>query len=189
MDEIDRKLPARHDPGDEVGIALLEVLVASIVVGFTAVAVALLFSLGNTWVMAGGDNRVAIGLAQQKVEQLRAMTFGCIPLGGPGPKAAVPPCTVTQNYNEGGSTWVTATGASAPAPSNRGFTRITCVQYVSDTNFNSPPYTGSTTGTPCLPGNPTSTKRIVVIVQPTRPTESEGPVIIEASITSAPGGI
>ena len=173
----------------EAGIALLEVLVTSVVLGMAIVGVALMFSLGNAWVVAGGDERVALNLARQKIEQLRSLTFACIPLDGPGTKTAMTGCTASQNYDERGTTWVTATGSRAAAPSSRSFTRLTCVQYVSDTSISSPAYAGGATANPCLAGAATNTKRITVVVQPARPTEVDAPVIIEAWITSIPGGL
>jgi type II secretory pathway pseudopilin PulG len=169
------------------GLGLLEVLVTTLVVGIAAVGIALMYSVGNTNVVAKGDNRVALGLAQQKIEQLRSLTFNCIPVSGP--TAAVPsnplPCTATQNYSEGAA-WVTATGVAAPAPSDRAYARLTCVQYVDDLNFNSPAYAGGVAGTPCpafsLPLlGPTNTKRITVIVTPAQ--READPVILQAWIT------
>ena len=173
----------------EAGIALLEVLVTGVVLSIAVVGVALMFSLGNAWVVAGGDERVALNLARQKIEQLRSLTFACVPLAGPGTKTAMTGCTATQNYDEGGTTWVTAPGAAAAAPSSRSFARLTCVQYVSDTAISSPVYAGGATANPCVAGAATNTKRITVIVQPSRPTEVDAPVIIEAWITSIPGGV
>lgn len=183
---------ARGALGGESGTSILEVLVASVVLGISAVGIALMFSFGNTWVEAKGDDRVALSLAQQKIEQLRTLTFNCIPVTGPGtagqtrgPNAL--PCTATQVYNE--PAWTTATGAAAPAPSDRAFGRLTCVQYVSDTNFSSPAYTGGSTGSPCAAGAVTNTKRITVIVTPTQQRQADDPVILQAFITSLPGGL
>jgi type II secretory pathway pseudopilin PulG len=173
----------------ERGGVLLEVVVTSAVLAIAVVGISFMFSLGNTWAAAGGDDRVALSLARQKIEQLRSMTFSCVPLGGPGAKAALSGCTATQNYSEGGATWVTATGATASAPSNRNFTRLTCVQYVSDTDFSSPAYAGDVTASPCDTGTPSSSKRITVIVRPSSSTEALPPVVLEAWITSVPGGM
>ena len=176
----------------EAGIALLEVLVTGVVLSIAVVGVALMFSLGNAWVVAGGDERVALNLARQKIEQLRSLTFACIPLDGPGTKTAMTGCTATQNYNEGPTTWVTASGAAGPqpTPTSRTYTRKTCVEYVSDTSFSSPAYAGGTAATPCTnTATVTNTKRIVVIVQPTRSIEAEPPVTLQAWITAVPGGL
>ncbi|HXJ78982.1 MAG TPA: hypothetical protein VMS64_09900 [Candidatus Methylomirabilis sp.] len=183
-----RGAPGSIEARSELGGGLIEVLVTSAFLGIAVVGIALMFSHGSTWAVAGGDDRVALSLARQKIEQLRSMTFSCLPLGAPGPKAVLAGCTATQNYNEGGATWVTATGAAAPAPSNRSFTRLTCVQYVSDTDFGSPAYGGGVTGSPCAAGTPSNSKRITVIVQPTLPA-AYPPVVLQAWITSVPGGM
>jgi type II secretory pathway pseudopilin PulG len=180
---------------DEAGIALVEVLITAVVMGIAAVGIALMFATGSGWVSAEGDDRVAMKLAQQKVEQLRSMSFGCIFAGGPGSyPTPLTGCTAAQNYNEGpGNNWVDATGASSPqpAPTNKTYTRKTCVQYVNDTSVSSPAYTGGAnpTAATCVPGNPTNVKRIVVVVQPTRATATDPPVILHAWITAVPGGI
>lgn len=187
---LTRRRPSAHsNVRSETGIAFLEVLVASVVLGIAAVGVSLMLSAGNTWVAAGGDDRAALGLARQKIEQLRSLTFACIPLGGSGTKAAMTGCAATQNYNEGRATWVTATGSSAAAPSSRSFTRLTCVEYVSETDFGSPVYAGSSAATPCTAGAPTNVKRITVIVQATGQAAEDAPLILEAWITAIPGGL
>ena len=211
-----RRARSRCAHNREAGIAILEILISSIVVGTAAIGIALMFSTGSAWVASGGDKRAATMLAQQKVEQLRSMTFACVPLGPPeasststSVKAATGgACTATQKYNEGPTTWVTATGGPAPqpTPTSLTFTRLTCVQHVLDTDFGTPAYTGVVaTNLPCNPYvdtntslscatqggtcQPTNTKRIVVIVQPTRTTEKAAPVRLQAWITATPGGI
>ncbi|MBI2199782.1 MAG: hypothetical protein HYU42_14460 [Candidatus Rokubacteria bacterium] len=192
------------------------------VVGVAAVGIALMFSFGNTWVVAKGDNRVGLSLAQQKIEQLKAMPFQCVPVpplpgngaGGPGTAGqtfslngvAVPlpqqPCpaapTYIQVYNE--PTWTTVTATNAPAPSDRNFIRLTCVQFVSETDFSLPAFAGSAlTGLPCDPYVDTSTstscttlggscvttnvKRVTVIVRPTQQIQGDDPVVLQSWIT------
>jgi len=166
---------------------------AALVVGIAAVGVALMLSTGSTWVVAQGDDRVALALAQQKIEHLRSLTFNCIPVAGPGSPGQVqgptgaPGCTATQVYNE--PPWVTAAGAAAPAPSDRAFNRLTCVQFVSDVDFSSPAYTGGFTGTPCPAGAPSNTRRITVVVRPTQQAQANDGVIVQAWVTSIPGGL
>lgn len=58
---------------DQRGISLLEVLICSVIVSIAAVGVALMFGAGQAVIQAEGDNRVALFLAQQKVEQLRTL--------------------------------------------------------------------------------------------------------------------
>jgi prepilin-type N-terminal cleavage/methylation domain-containing protein len=64
-----RPMPSREPSG----VSLLEVVVCSAIVGIAAVGVALMFGAGQAYIQAEGDNRVALFLAQQKVEQLRAL--------------------------------------------------------------------------------------------------------------------
>ena len=185
---------SRGGAGDcsQAGYALLEVLVTALVVGIAVAGVALMFSFGNTWVVAKGDDRVALGIAQQKIEQLRSLTFNCIFVGGPASYTTpLPGCTATQNYDEPqGPGWVAAGGTTAPAPSSRSFTRLTCVEYVTDTDVASPAYAGGTTGSPCVVAVlPTNIKRMTVVVQPTQQRQVDPPVILQAWITSLPGGI
>ena len=59
--------------GDERGIALLEVLTASVVVLIAIIGLALMFSMGSSYVRAEGGERVALFLAQQRLEELRAI--------------------------------------------------------------------------------------------------------------------
>ena len=59
--------------GDERGIALLEVLTAGVVLSIAMIGLALLFSMGSSYVAAEGGERVALFLAQQRLEELRAV--------------------------------------------------------------------------------------------------------------------
>jgi hypothetical protein len=175
--------------GSEAGSMLLEVLIAGVMLGIATVGVALMFSLGGTWVTAKGDDRVGLWLAQQKIEQLRALTFTCIPVGGPGGAGQVfgpaPTCTASTVYNE--PQWTATEGVLAPAPSDRTFARLTCVQYVSDTDFSSPAYTGGLAAAPCPTvaaplTAPTNTKRITVVVTPAQ--READPTVMQAWISS-----
>jgi Tfp pilus assembly protein PilV len=217
------------------GVGFIEVLVASVVAGIAALGIAVMVAKGSGWVAAGGDNRVAMRLAQQKIEHLRSIPFNCIPVGGPpssgtgvlgatGPAAAG--CTtITQKYCEGVTSganpcvkgagvgdWVSASSATIAAPqpppvptagvSNQVYLRKTCVQYVAASpnyDFNTPAFTGAVNSTAptfdnCAAGAATNVKRIVVVVQPTTPSggalqESDAPVVLQAWITSVPGGL
>jgi hypothetical protein len=44
-----------------------------------------MFGHGQTYLAAEVDDRIGVGLAQQKIEALRGLGFDCIPVGGPGP--------------------------------------------------------------------------------------------------------
>jgi Tfp pilus assembly protein PilV len=58
------------------GVALLEVLTASIVVLIAMLGLALMFSMGSSYVAAEGGERVALFLAQQRLEELRTNGLG-----------------------------------------------------------------------------------------------------------------
>jgi Tfp pilus assembly protein PilV len=60
----------------EDGIALLEVMMASVILVTTLIGLALLFSYGASYVAAEGGERVSLFLAQQRLEELRAMGLG-----------------------------------------------------------------------------------------------------------------
>ena len=68
-----RDLRSRVRLGDERGIALLEVLTAGVVLSIAILGLALLFSMGSSYVAAEGGERVALFLAQQRLEELRAV--------------------------------------------------------------------------------------------------------------------
>ncbi len=146
-----RRIPSRPSCRGALGCSLLEVLVASAVVGIAALGVALMFSTAGSWVEAEGEDRAGLGLAQQKIEMLRAAGFAALEPGNPDPTSA----NYVASYEEGrnGRPW------SAPAPAGAaGFTRLTCVQHVLDSDFNTPAYGGSAaTNMPCLPYVDTST--------------------------------
>jgi hypothetical protein len=70
-----RDLRSRVRLGDERGIALLEVLTAGVVLSIAMIGLALMFSMGSSYVAAEGGERVALFLAQQRLEELRAVGF------------------------------------------------------------------------------------------------------------------
>jgi hypothetical protein len=59
--------------GGERGVALLEVLTTSVILLIAMVGLALMFSLGSSFVTAEGGERIALFLAQQRMEELRAI--------------------------------------------------------------------------------------------------------------------
>lgn len=156
-------LRARELPrlGDQTGMSLTEILIAALVVGIAAIGLALMYSRGNTYVFATGDDRIALGLAEQKIEQIRAAGFG----------AANPGVVVTETV----TTEMVPTGT---ATKKRTFTRMTCIQHVDPAvDINSPPYSSD-----CPAGDVTKlTKRITVII--TTPDQSQAnPVTLQAWI-------
>ncbi|TMF31927.1 MAG: hypothetical protein E6I30_11315, partial [Chloroflexi bacterium] len=58
---------------DERGIALLEVLIAGVILSVVTLGLALMFSLGQSSVVAEGGERIALYLAQKRMEELRTM--------------------------------------------------------------------------------------------------------------------
>src|SRR5262245_55442504 len=73
---------------DTRGVTLVEALIAAVVVGIAAVGVALMLGNGQAFISAEGDNRVAVFLAQQRIEQVRAYSYAglvqeCLPPSGP----------------------------------------------------------------------------------------------------------
>ena len=54
------------------GLSIVEVLAVTVIVGIAVIGVALMFGKGSAWVSATGADRVAAGLAQQRIEQIRA---------------------------------------------------------------------------------------------------------------------
>ena len=54
------------------GLGIIEVLAVTVIVGIAVIGVALMFGKGSAWVSATGADRVAAGLAQQRIEQIRA---------------------------------------------------------------------------------------------------------------------
>jgi prepilin-type N-terminal cleavage/methylation domain-containing protein len=144
------------------GFSLVEVLAATLVVGIAVVGVALMFGKGAAWVSATGDDRVAAGLAQQRIEQIRA--------GGWGVATAV------------GAIGTLITDPTISAGNNLGFTRTVCIQYVDPTSpvgLTTPGYTPAA----CPAGTETTTIRMTVVVTSNRPEAS--PVILQAWMTSA----
>ncbi len=56
---------------DERGLSVVEILIATVLVAIVAVGVAVMFSTGQAFINNEGDNRAALYLAQQRLEQLR----------------------------------------------------------------------------------------------------------------------
>lgn len=58
------------------GTSLLEVLIGATLVAIAAVGTALMFSSGQAFIQSEGDNRVALQIAQERLERVRAGAFG-----------------------------------------------------------------------------------------------------------------
>jgi type II secretory pathway pseudopilin PulG len=141
----------RHRSQASAGFAILEILIAAVILSITAVGMALMFSTGQAYVLSEGDNRVALYLAQEQLEQFRAAGWASAPITDPsatgGPITATP-----ENIT-------IATGG-------RTYLRTWAVMCVDETNLNyndpvSPSRLGIG-GTPCP--NPPAAKVIEVTV-------------------------
>src|SRR5205809_55886 len=58
------------------GATLIEVLIGGVLVAIAAVGTALMFSSGQAFIASEGDNRVALQIAQERIERVRAGGFG-----------------------------------------------------------------------------------------------------------------
>ena len=124
----------------EKGSTLMEVVMASLVLGVAIVGVALMFSSARSMVVAHGDERVEIYLAQEKLENLRAQGFAATTPGAP-PGV---PCTagVISCYYE--------TNLIAGEDTGQKFTRKTWVDCVVKDGFSIAPGTGNCPAEPVL---------------------------------------
>jgi hypothetical protein len=90
---LDGEAPQSHPPGGngqdvpalarraQAGVTLIELLVAGLIVSLAIVGIAIMFGQAQTYLSAEVDDRIGVGLAQQKIEALRALGFDCIPVG------------------------------------------------------------------------------------------------------------
>lgn len=69
---------------DRRGVSIIEVLIAALLLGIATAGVTLMFGTGQAFIVGEGDNRVALALARQAVEQVRASGFG--PTTGADPR-------------------------------------------------------------------------------------------------------
>src|SRR5262245_8551554 len=171
------------------GLGLVEVMAVTVIVGIAVIGVALMFGKGSAWVSAVGADRVAAGLAQQRIEQIRACGWGKATSVLPPEGEPIPPEKLCP------SPFVTGLGRviSDPSIDARGeivqagelgkghtFTRTVCIQYVDPTTsagLNLPAYTPLT----CPAGAATAAIRATVVVRSARPETS--PVTLQAWMT------
>jgi type II secretory pathway pseudopilin PulG len=78
--------------GGEAGMSLLEVLFGIAIVAVAGVGMAMMLGTGQGMVQGGGDNRAALSIAQQRLEQVRAAGFGSPSL--PDPREELEPLGV-----------------------------------------------------------------------------------------------
>jgi len=128
----------------ECGVAIIEALVAGVVLAISAIGLAVLFSWGQSFVVAQGDNRVALYLAQQRIESLRASGYAAT--------------EVLKSIDCGGTSPALDETLTAGMGNSQSFTRQTAVEYVNDDDF---------TTVECGPGiSETDSIRIMVTVTP-----------------------
>jgi hypothetical protein len=150
-------------PRNQSGFGLVDVLVASLVAGIAIVGVALAFGSGSAWVSLLGEDRVALGLAQQRIEVIRD-----------GGWRVTPADWAEANEPEGAAALVEVGG--------RSFRRTTCVQYVD-------PATPAGLAEPahvpaCTAGAATGTVRITVTVEQADQPQAS-PVTLQAWLTES----
>ncbi len=104
------------------GVVIVEVLVAGVVLGIAIVGLAVMFSWGQAFVVAQGDDRVALYLAQQKIESLRASSYSAA-------EALNSNCGGTPEANE---------NLTAGVGNSQSFIRQTAVELVSDDDLTTP---------------------------------------------------
>jgi prepilin-type N-terminal cleavage/methylation domain-containing protein len=145
------------------GVTILEVLVASFIVGIAAVGLALMVSTGYAFIQGEGDNRVSLFLAQQRIEQLRAVGFDDSALT-PNPLTATdPPVEVVEDPVCNGLT---------PCP-HPGYRRATSIVCVDPTNF--------TQRVACNPATSAQAKLITVRVETTPTDPKAQPITLQAA--------
>jgi hypothetical protein len=166
------------------GLSIVEVLAVTVIVGIAVIGVALMFGKGSAWVSAAGVDRVAAGLAQQRIEQIRACGWEVAtadPPRGWGVATANPPAPNCPSV-AGVVPPLTGLGVLPPDPpiqagNRHTFTRTVCIQYVDPTT---PQGLGEPGFAPpaCPPGTPTSMVRITIVVWSSQPEAS--PVTLQA---------
>lgn len=165
------------------GLGIVEVLAVTVIVGIAVIGVALMFGKGSAWVSATGADRVAAGLAQQRIEQIRTCGWDVATTDVATADPPVPNCPALPPAFPGVlPQLVTGLGVLPPEPSiqagnNHTFTRTVCIQYVD-------PKTPQGLGEPafappaCPPGTATPMVRITVVVSSSQPETS--PVTLQA---------
>ena len=93
-----RPLPATRTPrpmkvmgrrlSSAAGFSLIEVLIGAAIVAIAGVGMAMMFGRGQAMVQGGGDDRAALSIAEQRLEQVRAAGFGSPTLPDPREETA-----------------------------------------------------------------------------------------------------
>jgi hypothetical protein len=122
---------------NQQGIALIEVLITGVILAVAVVGLALMLSGGLQSTVAGGDTRVALHLAQQKVEKLTGLGYSAIQVAdrtngdGVTNGCAVNVANNEPCYNE---TFSPTSATGLGLGNSQRFTRLTCVRTVRDDN-------------------------------------------------------
>jgi len=82
-------------PG-QAGFSMIEVLIAAVIVAIAIIGLFMMYSTGQALVQAQGSNRVAVQLAQQRLEELRAGGFGAASLPDGREETALWPSPTTR---------------------------------------------------------------------------------------------
>ncbi len=106
----------------DTGVIMLEVLTAGVILAIAVIGLAVMFSWGQAFVVAQGDDRVALYLAQQRIESLRASGYTAV-------EALNSNCGGTPEADE---------NLTAGAGNAQSFTRQTAVEHVNDANLSTP---------------------------------------------------
>jgi prepilin-type N-terminal cleavage/methylation domain-containing protein len=130
------------------GFALIEVLMTALVLAIAAVGIALMLSQGHVFIVAQGDTRVALHLAQAKIEKLTGLGWsaaaadctlsnGCnqVNTGCADAGASNEPC-YNETFSPGTASGL-GLGQQTPTSAqldSQTFRRYTCVRYVQDDN-------------------------------------------------------
>ena len=131
--------------GNARGTVLIEALVTGVVLAIAVIGLASLFSFGQSFVVAEGDQRAGIFLAQQKIENLRSLGFACIPVGSGDSVTSTCSGVAAQDYDE--------SGADLGLPRYSRSTTVACVDSITFAPIGCP--------------NPITAKRITVTVNST----------------------
>jgi Tfp pilus assembly protein PilV len=156
-------------------VALLEVLMAAIVLGIAVVGVSLLLSNAQMAVVGQGDRYVALYLAQQRIESLTATVLQNLNLLDPNRGFVL--------VGTGTTTETLQTAGEQAGGGLQQFTRTTCINFVNDDNPSIP--AGCTPCSGALsPACTNHTKRITVTVTPF--LRNSDPVTLVTVITDHP---
>ena len=125
--------------GRQSGFSMIEVLIAAVIVAIAIVGLFMMYSTGQALVQAQGSNRVAVQLAQQRVEELRAGGFGTALLPDGRQETAF-----------------------VSIPDNPGYERTTVISGVCPNDFS----TAWVVNDDCTPAQPTvQAKKVIVTVR------------------------